>query len=41
LWQSAYAEFIFTDYHWPDINAEKYLNLKQEFLRRERKFGKL
>jgi len=41
LWQSAYAEFIFTDYHWPDINAEKYAELKDSFFNRDRRFGKV
>lgn len=39
LWQSAYAEFIFTDYHWPDMNAERYFNLKDNYYARERRFG--
>jgi undecaprenyl diphosphate synthase len=41
LWQSAYAEFIFTNYHWPDINAEKFAEIKEDFFNRERRFGKV
>lgn len=41
LWQSAYAEFLFTDYHWPDMNAEKYLEIKDNYYGRDRRFGKL
>ena len=39
LWQSAYSEFIFTDYNWPDIDADKYKMLKNEFYNRDRRFG--
>lgn len=39
LWQSAYAEFLFTDYHWPDINAEKFYEIKDSYYQRDRRFG--
>jgi undecaprenyl diphosphate synthase len=41
LWQSAYSEFIFTNYHWPDINAAKYIEIKEEYYHRNRRFGGL
>ena len=40
LWQSAYAEFYFTDTLWPDFDAES-LNLAiTAFQSRERRFGR-
>ncbi len=39
IWQSAYAEYYFTDVLWPDFNREK-LNLAlQEYAKRGRRFG--
>ena len=39
LWQSAYAEFVFTDVLWPDFSLEKFELLIEEFGRRERRYG--
>lgn len=39
LWQSAYAELVFTDVLWPDFSQEKLENSIEEFGRRERRYG--
>ena len=39
LWQSAYAEFVFTDVLWPDFSREKLEDSIEEFSRRERRYG--
>jgi len=39
LWQSAYAEFVFTDILWPDFNDEELYKCIYEFQMRERRFG--
>lgn len=39
LWQTAYAEFVFTDTLWPDYSAEEFNKNIQEFATRERRFG--
>jgi undecaprenyl diphosphate synthase len=39
LWQSAYAEFVFTDVLWPDFSLENFELLIEEFGRRERRYG--
>jgi undecaprenyl diphosphate synthase len=39
LWQSAYAELMFTDVLWPDFSAEDFANALAEYGRRERRFG--
>lgn len=41
LWQSAYAEFYFTDVHWPDFGREQFKAAVDEFKSRERRFGAL
>lgn len=39
LWQSAYAEFVFTDVCWPDFEP-KHLHLAiEDYSKRERRFG--
>jgi undecaprenyl diphosphate synthase len=40
LWQSAYAEFYFTDDYWPDFREPQFLEALAEYQRRERRFGK-
>jgi len=40
LWQSAYAEYYFTDIFWPEFNKEELYKAIIEFQRRERRFGK-
>ncbi len=39
LWQSAYAELVFTDVLWPDFGPEHFADALAEYGRRERRFG--
>ena len=39
LWESAYAELLFTDRMWPDFDAADLDTAIEEFHRRERRFG--
>jgi undecaprenyl diphosphate synthase len=39
LWESAYAELLFTDQTWPDFDAADLDAALAEFKRRERRFG--
>jgi len=39
LWESAYAELLFTDRMWPDFNEADLEDAVREFSRRERRFG--
>src|SRR5450432_585135 len=39
LWESAYAELLFTDRMWPDFDAGDLDAALKEFSRRERRFG--
>ena len=39
LWESAYAELIFTDRMWPEFGTADLREAVQEFRRRERRFG--
>lgn len=39
LWESAYAELLFTDQMWPDFDAADLDAALREFHRRERRFG--
>jgi undecaprenyl diphosphate synthase len=39
LWQSAYAELVFSETLWPDFRAEQLLACLQEYQARERRFG--
>ncbi len=39
LWQSAYAELVFTDVLWPDFGPTHFADALAEFARRERRFG--
>lgn len=41
LWQSAYAEFYFTDTNWPDFTPECFVDAMVEFAGRDRRFGGL
>jgi undecaprenyl diphosphate synthase len=41
LWESAYAELIFTPCMWPDFDRADLVDALTEFSRRERKFGAL
>jgi len=40
LWQSAYAEYYFTDVLWPDFNKEELYRAINDYGRRSRRFGK-
>jgi undecaprenyl diphosphate synthase len=40
LWQSAYAELIFVDKHWPDFDEKELDKVIAEYNHRERRFGK-
>ena len=39
LWQIAYAELVFVDTLWPDVDATALQGALDEFARRERRFG--
>jgi len=39
LWQSAYAEFIFTELCWPEFKVEHFRRAVEEFGSRDRRFG--
>ncbi len=41
LWQSAYAEYVFTDILWPDFDAAAFDAALDEFARRDRRLGGL
>jgi undecaprenyl diphosphate synthase len=41
LWQSAYAEFIFSDLNWPDFGPEQFRASVEEYSKRDRRFGGL
>jgi len=41
LWESAYAELVFTDRAWPDFTAQDLESAVREFFTRDRRFGGL
>lgn len=41
LWESAYAELVFTPRMWPDFTRQDFETALNEFARRERRFGGL
>ena len=41
LWQSAYAEFYFTDVNWPDFTPACFVDALVDFAGRDRRFGGL
>lgn len=41
LWQLAYAEFYFTDIHWPDFNKAELEKAIESYSMRNRRFGKV
>ena len=41
LWESAYAELIFSDTMWPDFDGDELRSAVEEFHQRERRFGGL
>jgi undecaprenyl diphosphate synthase len=40
LWQSAYAELLFSDILWPDFDAAAFDDALAEYAKRERRFGR-
>ncbi|HPR18721.1 MAG TPA: isoprenyl transferase [Candidatus Cloacimonadota bacterium] len=40
IWQSAYAELLFTKTLWPDFSKEEFVKAILEFQKRKRRFGK-
>jgi len=41
LWQAAYAEFAFPETLWPDFTPEVFLNILDEYQKRDRRFGRV
>ncbi|MGO9953227.1 MAG: polyprenyl diphosphate synthase [Dissulfurispiraceae bacterium] len=41
LWQSAYAEFFFTNTLWPDFTREEFLEAIYQYQMRDRRFGQV
>ena len=39
LWQSAYAEFWFTDTNFPEFTSQEFLKALDDFAKRDRRFG--
>lgn len=39
LWEVAYAEFYFTDIHWPDFNEKQLQKAVYAYQKRDRRFG--
>ena len=39
-WQLSYSEFYFSDTLWPDFKKEEFMQIKEEFSKRERRYGK-
>ena len=39
VWQLAYAEFYFTDVHWPDFDREELKKAVERYNQRERRYG--
>jgi undecaprenyl diphosphate synthase len=41
IWQSAYAEFWWTETYWPDFGREELLEAIRDYQQRERRFGRI
>ena len=39
LWQTAHAEFHFTDVYWPDFRRVDFLRALRDYAARHRRFG--
>jgi undecaprenyl diphosphate synthase len=39
LWQSAYAELVFTDTLWPDVDRRHIWAAVEQYARRDRRYG--
>jgi len=40
LFQTAYSEFVFTGYHYPELTIEKLKQIIEDYEKRDRKYGK-
>lgn len=40
LWQLEYAELYFTDVYWPDFSPREFAKAIEDFIQRQRRFGK-
>ena len=40
LWQSAYAEYYFTDVFWPDFDKKELMRALESYSKRQRRFGR-
>lgn len=40
LWRAAYSEFIFLDKHWPEFSRQDIDEALEEYLKRQRRYGK-
>lgn len=41
LWQSAYAELVFVEEHWPDFDREVFDRALEQYTNRDRRFGRV
>ena len=41
LFQAAYSELFFEKMHWPDVTADRFVELMKEYSLRQRRFGKV
>ena len=41
LWQSAYAELVFSDTYWPDFAPQDLVAAIGEYKKRQRRFGQV
>jgi len=41
LYQAAYAELIFIDDLWPDVNEDTFVKIIEEYGKRTRRFGNI
>jgi undecaprenyl diphosphate synthase len=41
IWQAAYSEWYVTPTYWPDFNKEEFRKALDEFVQRDRRFGKV
>lgn len=39
LWQSAYAEMVFLDQLWPDVDRRTLFTAVEEYAKRDRRYG--
>ena len=41
IWQTSYTEIFITDILWPDFGKSEFLNAILEYIKRERRFGRV